>query len=84
MAMKRLYEAIQSEFNAELPTKEKMAFNLMDGTEKKQHNAIKMNQKAMMQLALSFNNFSMLNKLNCKNSGTRSMGQLERPITTCQ
>jgi hypothetical protein len=38
----------------------------MDNAEKKQHDAVKMNQKAMMQLALFFNNVSLLNKLNCK------------------
>ncbi len=61
-----LYKAFQPEFNAELPTKEKMAFDLTDDAEKKQHDAINMNQKTMMQLALSFNNGSLLNKLNCK------------------
>ncbi len=66
MVMKRLYEAFQPEFDAELPTKEKMAFNLTDNAEKKQHHAVRMNQKAMMQLALSFNNASLLNKLKCK------------------
>ncbi len=66
MVMKGLYKAFQPEFNAELPTKEKIVFELMDGTEKKEHDAAKMNQKEMMQLALSFNNVSLLNKLNCK------------------
>jgi hypothetical protein len=42
-----------------------MVFDLMDKAENKQHDAAKMNQKAMMhQLALSFNNVSLLNKLN--------------------
>jgi hypothetical protein len=36
MVMKGLYEAFQPEFDVELPTKEKMVFNLMDDTEKKQ------------------------------------------------
>jgi hypothetical protein len=66
MVMKGLYQAFQPEFYAELPTKEKMAFDLMGDAEKKQHDTVKMNQKAMMQLALSFNNVSLLNKLNCK------------------
>ncbi len=66
MVMKGLYKAFQPEFDAELPKKEKIAFDLTEGTEKKQHDAVKMNQKAMMQLALSFNNVSLLNKLNCK------------------
>jgi hypothetical protein len=40
-----------------------MVFDLTDNTGKKQHNAVDL--KAMMQLALSFNNVSLLNKLNC-------------------
>ncbi len=43
MVMKGLYDAFQPEFKAELPTKEKMEFNLMDKTEKKQHDAAVMN-----------------------------------------
>ncbi len=43
----------------------KMVFGLMDDTEKKQHDAVKMNQKAMMQPALFFNKVSLLKKLNC-------------------
>jgi hypothetical protein len=66
MVMKGLYDAFQPEFDAVLPTKEKMVFNLMDNAENKHHEAVKMNQKAMMQLALSFNNVSLLNKLNFK------------------
>ncbi len=66
MVMKGLYEAFQPELDVELPTKEKMAFSLTDDSEKKQHDAVKMNQKVMMQLAPSFNNVSLLNKLNCK------------------
>jgi hypothetical protein len=45
-----------------------MAFNQTNDTEKKQHDTVKMNQKAMMQLALSFNNVSLLNKSNSKKS----------------
>jgi hypothetical protein len=45
MMMKGLYEAFQPEFDAELPTKEKVAFNLMDDAEKKQNDAVKMNQR---------------------------------------
>jgi hypothetical protein len=57
MVMKGLYKAFKSEFDAERLTKEKMAFDLMDDAEKKQHDAVKMNQNARMtQLALSFNN----------------------------
>jgi hypothetical protein len=40
--------------------------DLTDKAEKKQHKALKKNQKAMMQFALSFLNVSLLNKLNCK------------------
>jgi hypothetical protein len=43
-----------------------MAFHLTDNAEKKQHDTVKINQKAMIHLALSFNNVSLLNKLNCK------------------
>jgi hypothetical protein len=43
MVMKGLYDAFQPEFEAELPTKEKMEFDLMDQTEKKQHDAVVMN-----------------------------------------
>jgi hypothetical protein len=59
MVIKGLYKTFQPEFDAELPTKEKLAFDLMDNTERKQHHAVTMNQKAMMQLALSFNNVSL-------------------------
>jgi hypothetical protein len=48
------------------PKKEKMDFDLTDKTEKKQHDAVVMNQKAMMQFALSFSTVPLLNKLNCK------------------
>jgi hypothetical protein len=41
MVMKGLYKAFQPEFDAELPTKEKMAFDLTDDAEKKQHDGIK-------------------------------------------
>jgi hypothetical protein len=43
MVMKGLYKAFQPEFDAELPRKEKMAFNLTADAEKKQHDAVKMN-----------------------------------------
>jgi hypothetical protein len=67
MVMKGLHDAYHPEFEAELPTKEKMEFNLMDETEKKQHDAVVMNQKARMQFALLFSTVPLLNKLNCKN-----------------
>jgi hypothetical protein len=68
MVMKGLYDAFQPEFAAEHPTKEKMEFYLMDKTEKKQHDAVVMNQKAMMQFALLFSTVPLLNKLNCEKS----------------
>jgi hypothetical protein len=37
MVMKGLYNAFQPEFPAELPTKDKMEYDLMNKTEKKQH-----------------------------------------------
>jgi hypothetical protein len=66
MVMKGLYDAFQPEFKAELPTNEKMEFNLMDKMEKKQHDAVVMNQKTSMQFALSFSTVLLLSKLNCK------------------
>ncbi len=52
--------------NQSVPAKEKMVLDLTDDAEKKQHDALKMNQKAMMQFALSFSSVLLLNKLNCK------------------
>ncbi len=66
MVMKGLYEAFQPDFDAELTMKEKSAFDMNANKEKKQHDTVKMNQKVMMQLALSFINVSLMNKLNCK------------------
>jgi hypothetical protein len=66
MMMKGLYDAFQPEFVAELSTKEKMEFNLMDEKKKKQHDAVVMNRKVMMQFALLFITVPLLNKLNCK------------------
>ncbi len=66
MVMKGLYDAFQPEFELDLPAKEKMALDIMDDAEKKQHDTVKMNQKAMMQFALSFSTVPLLNKLNCK------------------
>ncbi len=43
-----------------------MALDLTGDTEKKEHDAVKMNQKAMMQFALSFSTVPLLNKLNGK------------------
>jgi hypothetical protein len=52
--------------NQSFPQKKKMVLDLMDDAGKKQHDAVKMNQKAMMQFALSFSTVPLLNKLNCK------------------
>jgi hypothetical protein len=52
MVMKGCYDAFQPEFKSELPAKEKMTLDLMDNSEKKQHDTVKMNQKAIMQICL--------------------------------
>jgi hypothetical protein len=65
-AMKGLFEAFQPEFESKLPSKEKAVLNLSIEDQKKQHDAIKMNQKAIMQLALLFTQVSLMNKLNIK------------------
>jgi hypothetical protein len=52
--MKGLFEAFQPEFKSKLPSKVKAELDLSIKDQKKQHNPVKMNQKAMMQLALSF------------------------------
>jgi hypothetical protein len=62
--MKGLFEASQPEFESKLPSKEKAVLNLSIKDQKKQHDADKMNQKAMMQLALLFTQVSLMNKLN--------------------
>ncbi len=66
MGMKGLLEDFQLEFANAPPTSEKATFNLPDKTKKKQHDAVMMNKKAMMQFALSFSMVPLLNKLNCK------------------
>jgi hypothetical protein len=43
-----------------------MEFVLTDETEKKQHDDDVMNQKVILQFALSFSTVPLLNKLNCK------------------
>jgi hypothetical protein len=43
-----------------------MDFDLTDETEKKQHDAVVMNGKAIMQFALMFSTVLLLKKLNCK------------------
>ncbi len=72
------------EFANTLPTSEKVTFDLSEGTEEKQHNAVTTNKKAMMQFTLLFSTVPLLNKLNCKRGRTRQTGQAERPIKSCQ
>ncbi len=62
--MKGLFEAFQPEFESKLPSKEKAVLDLSIKDQKKQYDAVKMNQKAMMQLALSSTQVSLMNKLN--------------------
>ncbi len=62
--MKGLFEAFQPEFESELPSKDKAVLDLSIEDQKKQHGVVKMSQKAMMQLALSFTQVSVMNKLN--------------------
>jgi hypothetical protein len=64
--MKGLYKAFQPNFEENLPSDKKAKLDLIDKAKKKQHKAVKKNQKAMMQLSLSFLDVSLLNKLNCK------------------
>jgi hypothetical protein len=47
-------QSIPTHFEQELPSVEKAKLDLTDKAKKKQHKAVKKNQKAMMQLALSF------------------------------
>ncbi len=70
--MKGLYEAFQPNLEQELPSDKKVKLDLTDKSKKKQHNAVKKNQKVMMQLALSFSNVSLLNKLNARRRRTRN------------
>ena len=62
--MKGLFDAFQLEFEKEIQPKEKATFDLNIEEQKKQQEAVKLNQKAMMQLALSFTSVSLMNKLN--------------------
>jgi hypothetical protein len=54
MVMLGLDDALDPDFEEELPTKEKDAFNLTFDEGKNWANAVKKNKKAMMQFALSF------------------------------
>ena len=62
--MKGLFDAFHSDFEKELPSKEKANFDLSSEEQRRQQDAVKMNQNAMMQLALSFTSVSLMNKLN--------------------
>ena len=84
LVMKGLYDAFQPEFESELPAKEKMALDLTDDAEKKQHDAVKMNQKAMMQFALSFSTVPLLNKLNCKKQKDKANWPNRKAHNVCQ
>jgi hypothetical protein len=64
--MKGLYKAFQPNLESKLPSKKKETLDLEDKGQKKQHNAVVKNKKAMMQLALSFTQVSLMNKLNCE------------------
>ncbi len=62
MVMKNLWEAFLPEFEDKLPPKEAGPFD----DDKDHQKAVKMNQKAMMQLTLAFTNVGLFNKINCK------------------
>ncbi len=64
--MKGLYKVFQPNFKQELPSDKKAKLDLTNKAKKKQHKAVKKNQKAMMQHALSFLNVPLLNKFNCE------------------
>jgi hypothetical protein len=64
MVMKRLYKAFQPEFDAELPTKEKMVFDLTNNAEKKQHDADE--SEGNDATCSVFQQYFTVNKLNCK------------------
>ncbi len=62
--MKGLFDAFHSNFEKELPSKQKANFDLSSEEQRRQQDAAKMNQNAMMQLVLSFTSVSLMNKLN--------------------
>ncbi len=64
MVMWGLADALDPDFEEELPTKEKDAFDLTSDEGKNWANAVKKNKKAMMQFSLSFTKVAQLNKLN--------------------
>ncbi len=63
MVMLGLDDALNPDFEEELPTKEKATFNLTSDEGKNWANVVKKNKKAMMQFALSFTKVAQL-KLN--------------------
>jgi hypothetical protein len=83
--MKGLFEAFQPEFENKLSAIEKAVLNLSNETKKKQHNAVKMNQKAMMQLALLFIQVSLMNKLNVEKRRDKDWptGKAHRVMCVC-
>jgi hypothetical protein len=64
MAMLRLDDALNPDFEEELPMKEKDIFDLTSDEGKNWANAVKKNKKAMMRFALSFTKVAQLKKLN--------------------
>jgi hypothetical protein len=56
----------------------------MDETEKKQHDAVVLNQKAMMLFALLFDTVPLLNKLNCKKRKDKTNWPSGKAHTSCQ
>ncbi len=62
MVMLGLDDALNPDFEEELPTKEKDTFNLTSDKGKNWANAVKKNNKAMMQFALSFTTAGRTNK----------------------
>ncbi len=65
MVMLGLDDALDPDFEEELPTKEKDTFDLMSDEVKNWAKAVKKNKKAMMQFALSFTKVAQLNKIIC-------------------
>jgi hypothetical protein len=62
MVVKNLWEAFLPEFEDKLPPKEAGPFD----DDKDHQKAVKMNQKAVIQVTLAFTNVGLLNKINCK------------------
>ncbi len=64
MVMLGLDDALDPDFDEELPTKEKDTFDLTSDEGQNWANTVKKNKKAMMQFALSFTKVAQLNRLN--------------------